>query len=691
MSTPTLGYTIRFASSNMVMVKELVQWAKIKGTTLDKRVEIYEDPITGLSFRALDTIPPGSKLGISSPTTALSYLNAIGGLGFSRYNSPSFPKEFITDLKNKPHIIGNFFLVQQYLMGKESVWWYYIRTLPQPDQPESMPTPMWWSNEDISYLADTNADVAVKKKNALWMSDYKEGFDLLKSCGHRNVKEFTYNLYKWAATIFGTRSFRPSLTVSWPGLSELYSSTTTTTYSLDSAIALRHVSADQFSVLLPVLDIGNHNGENHVRWSVDPGGLFHLATTVQVEKGHQIYNFYGDKSNSELLVGYGFILPKEEADIANLKVQPPPSGLSLRRSQHCYEILPPDHQSDQEWMYSIHMFNKRGISEGLSTFQFFSHGLIDTMSCLVANEREKEFLSRRPEYCVEKDPNVFCGEMARNIIDVLCGLYDKLNHDFEKLQRGDKSLALISLGSTRNSNKELALDYRSRQSRVYENAMLPIRLLLQALFQYNTFCEHPHHSVSQGTTNEALTSLHASVEILSLECAYDWLRRTSPEVYGPLSTFVSKLEDEPDPPNWGVLAKDFGYVYWTVWVFIVAMLQKGTEDKQVNWYHPDLEQWLLRMHCSFLKSLDTQDSLRPRYGDTQERETIQEVINFIPSIPMLSSTCMDEKRRDSYQSFAIWVAFEETIVTKVVETITDDYATMPKQPVLCIKKMLMEP
>lgn len=140
----------------MTSLEQLLRWGEQHGTALDKRVEVYQDPITGLSFRSIENFPQGTKIATSSPATSLTYLNAIQALGYSRHNSSPFPPEFISALNDDfPHIIGHFFLMQQHLMRQDSFWWNYISMLPHPDQPESMPTPMWWSDEDLNFLAGT--------------------------------------------------------------------------------------------------------------------------------------------------------------------------------------------------------------------------------------------------------------------------------------------------------------------------------------------------------------------------------------------------------------------------------------------------------------------------------------------------------------------------------------------------------
>lgn len=137
------------------MIGELVAWASQHGTILDSQVEIYFDHITGLSFRAHNDISLGTPIAVSSPATSLSYLNATESLYYSRH-SDSFPPAFIAGLEGSYcYVIGHFFLVQQYLLGQNSFWYPYIRTLPQPHSPEGIPTPVGWSEEDLTFLKDT--------------------------------------------------------------------------------------------------------------------------------------------------------------------------------------------------------------------------------------------------------------------------------------------------------------------------------------------------------------------------------------------------------------------------------------------------------------------------------------------------------------------------------------------------------
>lgn len=317
--------------------------------------------------------------------------------------------------------------MQQYLLREQSIWWPYIRLLPQPNEPQRLGIPIWWPEEDQIFLAGTNAEPPIETRKQLWTDEYRKGIEALEH-GHEIFPEmegFTYNLYQWAATIYGTRSFRASLSIPKA--------------LIDTETVWSHASNDRFSILIPVVDIGNHNGINNMDWRQN-SRAFTLANRSTITRGSQIYNFYGDKSNSELLVGYGFMLPDIFKDTVNLKLKPNHEALTLRRSQACYGpgSKDRDHNGEDFMFYVQHVAesntnNQSGRSEPLE-FRVFSEGLVDTIACMLANERERYFTSQHPEYCLEKDNAVFYGgPMSRLALHVLCILNDKLEHEEKRI------------------------------------------------------------------------------------------------------------------------------------------------------------------------------------------------------------------------------------------------------------------
>jgi len=382
-------------SQNDQKIQELLAWGDEHTAFLNSKVEIYQDSVTGLSFRAIEDLASGLTVATCSYPISLSYLNTSSDDRFSSRSKP-FPTDFLEILgKDDPNVIGFFFLVQQFLLQEKSFWWPYIRLLPQPNEHDSLSIPVLWPEEDCRFLDGTNAEPPIKKRKELWMSEWQKAIFLLQD-DFEDWRDYSYDLYKWAATIFGSRSFRASLVVA-DGL------------LVNDLQAQNHVKQDRFSVLLPIIDIGNHNGINNVDWtpSMDSGLCFTIRKLIP--KGDQIFNFYGNKSNSELLVAYGFMLPRSSndegnIDSVNLKLKPSPQALQLRRLQSCHTI---PNNPEEEFMFRI---QKQNDYIGLPELRYFPHGLIDLVLCMVGNQREtKNFLSLPTSwnYCAGKDLNLY--------------------------------------------------------------------------------------------------------------------------------------------------------------------------------------------------------------------------------------------------------------------------------------------
>lgn len=314
---------------------------------INNNVEIHDTSDSGLSFRVRETAVNGvlvdEPVVVCPISASLSYLNALGGgqpLGTSSADgevSPAFSSDFMQQVP--PHVIGRFFLVQQYLKGKDSAWAPYIATLPQPQNFGSWALPAVWPTDDadiaLALLKGTNADVAADEMRQRTNNEFKAAWAILQD------SSYTFALYQWAYCMFTSRSFRPSLVMT----NEIKAALTRDANGAaqdGTNVDVRHLAAvngarlpdgcqvDDFSILFPVLDIGNHDPRAVIRWqpvvdasrqSLNSASILTPApsetseqaivfyTGTRYGKGEQVFNNYGSKTNSELLVGYGFALP----------------------------------------------------------------------------------------------------------------------------------------------------------------------------------------------------------------------------------------------------------------------------------------------------------------------------------------------------------------------------------------------
>lgn len=290
---------------------ELLSWAAQSGGELHPAVDIYHDDLTGFSLRvkenssispAADTLTPGDAVLACPLMLSLSYLNALSGgpvephrQGLPETN-PAFPHEFLTTLP--PHIIGRFYLIQQYLLGSKSFWSPYIQTLPQPQALNSWSLPPFWTEDDATFLEGTNAGVAIEEIRSNLKNEFKKARKILKEANFPGWQDYTRLLYNWSYSMFTSRSFRPSTIIS---------------DQVRESVLPSNCGIDDFSILLPVFDLANHSLLAKVQWDTRTRADACLLRCHDMYKpGDQIFNNYGKKTNSELFLAYGFVIPETD-------------------------------------------------------------------------------------------------------------------------------------------------------------------------------------------------------------------------------------------------------------------------------------------------------------------------------------------------------------------------------------------
>ncbi|RFU34418.1 hypothetical protein B7463_g1906, partial [Scytalidium lignicola] len=643
----------------------LLVWAMNHGAYMHPLVELFQDPIKGWGFkivpanmwpkpeeitnqedrdsivagRAIHVVPAGTRVVTCPYTISLSYLNAVGASdSFTLHLSTPFPDSFLNEVgKHAPSVVGNFFLVQQYLLDARSFWHPYIKHLPQPDQPDRLQTPTWWPEEDLKYLAGTNLEPAVKEQEALWKQQWIDAINILSLDNNFPWQKYTYELYKWAASIFGSRSFRASLTIPEELINNprpIYSQT-----------IRDHIRKDDFSVLFPLLDIGNHDGFKKVEWLEHlTQGCFELRTTVAMKQNSQIYNFYGDKTNSELLMAYGFMLPSPgpvERDSVNLMVKFSETHLNLWRSLNCYV---PDNSPTR--VVGKRIFTVQKIFDRpdyvmmpgepslprrdsrLAEFHPFSNGLVDIVTIISANVQESQYLQENPTICPECEHDPFAGCLARVTVQALSILRDQLERERKRIQN-----AGTDLSDPQNENQRLAMNFRTRQMAVLEAALTPITLRLRCLLTRSSFWGtntlHPYISEGRGN-DDPFKDMYSHLEALSLECAYGWLKTHYQSISECVEKLIAKDQEEPLPLDWAhIVNEKWEPVYFTVWIFILLAI--WGRDPTFARDHLMLATWLHEMNQIYIPIKEEHNY--GFFGDTQESQTVDRMIEELYKCP----------------------------------------------------------
>ncbi|KAI9467327.1 hypothetical protein BJY52DRAFT_1201632 [Lactarius psammicola] len=180
----------------------------------------------------------------------------------------------------------------------------YLDTLPSPDR---LRTPLHFSAEELYALKGTNLYGATIDRRQVWEAEWEQCLADVSTINAEWGKGLTWERYLTASTYLSSRAFPSTLLSTSPSLIQ---------------------STNSYPVLIPGVDSLNHARAQPVSWVVshtpsavaESQGTISLVARTAVDGGAEIFNNYGAKPNSELLLGYGFTLPDNPDDTIVLKI-----------------------------------------------------------------------------------------------------------------------------------------------------------------------------------------------------------------------------------------------------------------------------------------------------------------------------------------------------------------------------------
>lgn len=432
----------------------LLEWATSHGATLHPSLEISRDEHSGAGFRVKKdgSISPGDAV-VTCPTPlTLSYLNALPTppAPFHKDPSPGFPAAFLSSAP--PHVVGRFFLVQQFLRGSESHWFPYIRSLPQPEVAESWLIPPFWEEDDLELLQGTNLEVSVGEINATLEREFDDAKKLLGEWEHAGG--YTRHLYNWAYAIFTSRSFMPSLVVPNRHGLELPDG----------------VSWDDFSVLMPLFDVGNHSMSAKTSWDTEPGTGCRLVSGDAYAAGEQVFNNYGMKTNAQLLLAYGFVIPVTDElhnDYVHIRKRAAPGEEGKKQPEYLFSLRP---MADKSSVIGRAMREESLTAE--ETFPAFRHvqdGMILDLTQQIVNHNPA--LQPPSDGSASLLRRVLTADLPRESAQLLNVVIATVQHKaLQELEKLDESEIEVDEGQVAELTRcqALAVGYRRRCREVLE-------------------------------------------------------------------------------------------------------------------------------------------------------------------------------------------------------------------------------
>lgn len=118
----------------------------------------------------------------------ISWLNVISG-------SEAFLGQFDSgnvDPAINQVIIVRFFVMNEYLKKRDSFWWPYIRSLPQPSEIHLHDTPLWYSDCDWKWIRGTGLEKCARRTEQIWREEYETAMHSLRPMARSSINEWSW-------------------------------------------------------------------------------------------------------------------------------------------------------------------------------------------------------------------------------------------------------------------------------------------------------------------------------------------------------------------------------------------------------------------------------------------------------------------------------------------------------------------
>ncbi|KAG0679050.1 hypothetical protein C6P43_004915 [Kluyveromyces marxianus] len=215
-------------------------------------------------------------------------------------------------------------LTQLYLLAlkrdRTSKWTPYLDILATFNEIHS---PLLWKDQELNLIRGSDLYTKTKRKLVLLLDEWFNLLTELDMCTESVTKFYesqdrnnisveesysidSFGAYVWASLIFSSRAF-PSI---------LYD----TTAPLNEAF------------LLPIVDLLNHKPSADVKWK-EEAAFITFSSSESLKAEDELFNNYGDKSNEELLLSYGFSYEGNPHDCTSISLKI--DGISIEKARSC--------------------------------------------------------------------------------------------------------------------------------------------------------------------------------------------------------------------------------------------------------------------------------------------------------------------------------------------------------------------
>lgn len=433
----------------------LAEWVVGHGGYIHPDLVVSHHPEKGYHaiVREGKELPAQTRIATCSMSVTLSVLNVLSIEPFENHGT-RFPDAFLSRYQFSTDVLQAFFLMEQYVLGERSWWAPYLAVLPTVQEVDDLE---FETDADVAWIHGTNLEAAFASQRRKWKDQFEEANALLASLGSENARNgnYSYRLYRWASSIFGSRSFT--------------SQVMDDTAPADRARplgrkdpdyeVLSRLFSERFAVLLPLLDILNHRPAALVEWQAE---IDHVG--LQIEQGYssgqEVCNNYGPRDNEGLLMSYGFVLKDNPFEHVLISINAHPgTPLEIARD------WPMDDRSNDNFNCYIFDISHPIVKEAKYLERaLFSYDLLDSISVMCSNDREFQAMSMKQQTLMST-----CLPMGfddfRNVLATLAQIMLDCRARAERMESTDPSRANPPK-QPQNQKQRNAQMYRQKQANI---------------------------------------------------------------------------------------------------------------------------------------------------------------------------------------------------------------------------------
>ncbi|CAK7901617.1 protein-lysine N-methyltransferase Efm1p [[Candida] anglica] len=308
-------------------IDNLLAWSKKNGVLLDPHVSFEYSSNAGICARynsddsaTVDAKLDGKliRLPLDLAITPQYGAEQLGEFGHDIYkkssNVNSVLKLYLAQVRTGQHLSQAFHEP-------------YISALPTLFE---MNSPYVWTPEEKALLIGTNLGNSLKENTKQLVEEWWQTINMIPESVPKPENHFInmkfYYEYKFYSDKDMYDYLRANEVDNWTSFPNyLWASMILKSRSFPNYLIKEYMKDDSIkqdeAMLLPIIDLLNHNMSAKVNWSAT--AEFFDFNSESIIKDSELFNNYGMKGNEELLLAYGFCIEKNVADSAALKIKVP--------------------------------------------------------------------------------------------------------------------------------------------------------------------------------------------------------------------------------------------------------------------------------------------------------------------------------------------------------------------------------